>query len=146
MFKIIKWQVSLAVAAAVFGFATAAQAQGTIKVVQLSTNDIPNDPFSGAEVLAFGSPVSGRNNLFATAQAGEPDHAGQPAKRSLWWKITVPEGVTRLRFEVNGDHPLNVGIYTGPSVDHLTEIASGQDDGDDAGATDNDYAAWAAAF
>ena len=32
MFKMSKWQGSLAVAAAVFGFATAAQAQGTIKV------------------------------------------------------------------------------------------------------------------
>ena len=71
--------------------------------------------FSGVE----GSTVS------ATAEAGEPAHAGAAAAKSLWWKWTAP-GAGTMRLDTKGSgFPTRLAVYTGSSLSSLRGLASG---------------------
>jgi hypothetical protein len=81
-----------------------------------------NDNFASA-VAITGSTVTG-NNLEATKQAGEPNHAGDPGGASVWYSWTAPStGV----FEVTtcgSQFDTLLAVYTGSAVNALTEVAS----------------------
>ena len=58
-----------------------------------------NDAFSCAAGMASDIPLklSGTeltDNIGATAEEGEPAHAGNPASHSLWWRLTPPVAAT----------------------------------------------------
>jgi Ca2+-binding RTX toxin-like protein len=93
-----------------------------------------NDSFSAAVVIegTFGS--RGGANFKATKEAGEPAHAGNAGGASLWYRWVAPENgefaftaldLSGLPSELAFD-PL-LAVYTGTSVDALTEIASNDD-------------------
>jgi hypothetical protein len=111
---------------AVDGAETFAQgATGTI-VLDLVTLP-PNDDFADAEVLA-GLPATGAGTCIgASEETGEPDHAGQPGGSSVWYSWTAPSDgpVTIATCASNFDTLL--GVYTGTSVNALTEVASDND-------------------
>jgi serralysin len=99
-----------------------------------------NDNFANAIVLnGFPLTVFG-NNVGATGQAGEPDHAGfSDPLQSVWYSWTAPTSgefaittvgtpLTVITDPIFGTIALGLdttlGVYTGSSVSNLTEIAS----------------------
>lgn len=62
-----------------------------------------------------------------SAEFGEPSHAGSPANATAWFKWTAPD--TRLvQFDTYGSAFNTVlGVYTGPSVDRLNQMAANDD-------------------
>lgn len=100
----------------------------------------PNDNFANAIVLnGFPLTVSG-NNIGATGQLGEPDHAGSSDPlQSVWYRWTAPTSgefaITTVGtpFFIVPDPQLGsvltgldttLAVYTGSAVNNLTEIAS----------------------
>jgi Ca2+-binding RTX toxin-like protein len=68
------------------------------------------------------------SNVGATKEPGEPDHAGNPGGHSVWYSWTAPvDG--NVAFTTRGSaFDTLLGVYTGPNVGSLTEIASNDDD------------------
>ena len=58
-------------------------------------------------------------------EAGEPNHAGDPGGRSIWWKWTAT-AVGKATISATGGAGFNtlLGVYTGTAVDKLTPVAS----------------------
>ncbi len=87
-----------------------------------------NDEFGAATALPATLPggVSG-SNLEATKELGEPNHAGNAGGHSVWYSWTPsasgPVGITGSCFSAIS--PL-VAVYTGPSVNALTPVASNE--------------------
>jgi Peptidase C10 family/Spi protease inhibitor len=88
-----------------------------------------NDNFEDALVITGYNGQTTRNNTEATKEPGEPDHAGDAGGKSLWWEWTAP--VTRTAyFNTSGsDFNTLLAVYTGGSVDSLTEITANDDSG-----------------
>lgn len=89
----------------------------------------PNDNFSSATVLGAGSVTAVGDNLRATKQTGEPNHAGNAGGKSVWWRWTasVSRSVTISTAGSNFDTLL--GVYTGTAVNALTTVTSNNNDG-----------------
>lgn len=95
-----------------------------------------NDLFVNAVTLSpnptvFGiSPVAGDIRT-ATAQAGEPGHAGGlagPAAQSVWYRWTAPRNGLVAFDTCNSHFDTLLGVYTGNAVNALTPIAQDDDD------------------
>ncbi|HXU79520.1 MAG TPA: hypothetical protein VN794_23270, partial [Methylomirabilota bacterium] len=67
------------------------------------------------------------SNLNSTKEPGEPDHAGNPGGKSLWWQWQAPESgpVTVQSFGSSFDTLL--AVYVGSSISNLTLVASNDD-------------------
>jgi len=89
--------------------------------------DPPNDFFVNAIVLTNDTDVSSVSTLQATREAGEPHHAGIIGGKTAWWRFTPSvDGVLTLTTS-NSTFDTVLAIYTGNSVNTLTEIASNDD-------------------
>jgi hypothetical protein len=90
-----------------------------------------NDDFSKPHSLGAGLPFMdfGLSNRFATKQAGEPDHAGDPGGHSVWFKWTAPRtGKVSVDTCGSGFDTL-LAVYTGAAVESLTPLQSNDDAG-----------------
>ena len=101
-----------------------ANAEGSISL----TVDAPvlpaNDRFANRINIPNPATVTG-TNIWATAEAGEPIHAGvSTARNSVWWRYTPSASgqVTINTFGSNFDTVL--AVYTGSSVANLSPVAS----------------------
>ncbi|WP_221030320.1 S8 family serine peptidase [Actomonas aquatica] len=106
-------------------FTGEAQSGGRLNVFNaLTTSDTRpfNDDFADAAVLQ-GEIITVRNNsVGATAQAGEPSHAGR-LRNSLWWAWTAPSsGIVQVDTR-GSDGDTALAVYTGTSLNALTQIA-----------------------
>ena len=106
-------------------------AGGAVGEIVLNTLVEYNDNFEDADELpgASGSVADGANNNFATKQveAGEPDHAGNPGGRSVWWKWTaLVDGKFFLDATASSPKPL-LAVYTGTNLADLQEVSSSAD-------------------
>jgi Ca2+-binding RTX toxin-like protein len=83
-----------------------------------------NDNFATAQRLSGTSGDISSTNQGATKETGEPAHAGNAGGASVWFKWTADRhgGLTVLTRHISFDTVL--GVYTGASVDSLTEVAS----------------------
>jgi len=72
----------------------------------------------------------------ATKEAGEPAHAGNAGGKSVWFSWTAPgdSSVPHLALRTFASFDTLLGVYTGPTVDNLVEVAS-NDDGTSGGST-----------
>ena len=107
-------------------------ATGTV-TLNVSVVYIPpgNDHFAGAAVISNGSSpvtVTGTNNG-ATAQAGEPAHAGSGPDASVWWQWTAPSAGTLRISTAGSSFDTVLGVYTGTAVNALTLRTSNDDAG-----------------
>jgi hypothetical protein len=87
-----------------------------------------NDNFTAA--IAFSLPQPGAlpgNNVSATTEPGEPNHANIPAHGSIWWKTTAPSGGTLTLSTKGSSIDTILAVYTGDSVAALTPVASNDD-------------------
>lgn len=88
-----------------------------------------NDNFANRINIPNPATVTG-TNVGATAETGEPIHAGrQNARNSVWWRFTPGSSgqVTINTFGSNFDTVL--AVYTGSTVSNLTPVASNDDAG-----------------
>ncbi|HVT71911.1 MAG TPA: immunoglobulin domain-containing protein, partial [Lacunisphaera sp.] len=86
-----------------------------------------DDNFSNAVYNGSSLNIQGFN-INATAEPGEPDHAGNPAQHSIWGVIIpVENGIYTLTTE-GSNFDTVMGVYTGSTVSTLTEVASNDDE------------------
>jgi hypothetical protein len=99
--------------------------------VKLSWNQ--NDTFAAAEVLPGPNgttfEVVGGDTTGASAETGEPLHAGKPGGRSIWYSWTAPKSGTVQFNTTPSDIDTLLAAYTGNDVRNLTEVASNDDFG-----------------
>ena len=105
-------------------------AEGTI---QLSMEDAfpssVNDDFVDRLALV-GLPTSTTGeNVNASVEIGEPDHAANPAEFSVWWSWTAPSGGAVEVDTLGSNFDTRLAVYTGTVMNALTEIDSNDDFG-----------------
>lgn len=88
----------------------------------------PNDNFADAIVLGgdAGTLVA-ETNENATAEPGEPAHAGYGPARSVWYQWTPSSSGNAIVLATTQPYPMwdiVVGVYTGTAVYALTEVTS----------------------
>ncbi|MGN6201911.1 MAG: InlB B-repeat-containing protein [Solirubrobacterales bacterium] len=87
-----------------------------------------NDDFAAAQALTAGPFTLGyaeASTLFATKQAGEPNHAGNPGGHSVWFSWTAPKsGSTRISTcGVEGEMDTLLAVYTGSELATASLVA-----------------------
>ena len=97
----------------------------------LNFNGTPeNDDFADAVGVTGELPqvVSGSNKL-AGVESGEPDHAGGPGGHSVWYSWTPSGSGPVVISTCSSFFALDtlLAVYTGGSVDSLTQVASNDD-------------------
>ena len=87
-----------------------------------------NDSFAARINLGNASPASAiGSNVLATKEGGEPNHAGSPGGKSVWWSWTAPSnGVVTVGTSGSAFDTL-LGVYTGAAVGSLTFVAGNDD-------------------
>ncbi|HAM72139.1 MAG TPA: hypothetical protein DCM86_10895, partial [Verrucomicrobiales bacterium] len=89
---------------------------------------LANDSFAGAAPLGpvVGGEVSG-SNFEATSEPGEPQHAGKPGGRSVWWRWVAPSsGLFTLTTDGSSFDTL-LAVYKGETLEGLEPVAAGDD-------------------
>ncbi|HEY5697857.1 MAG TPA: hypothetical protein VIT01_10155 [Acidimicrobiales bacterium] len=83
--------------------------------------------FSNAPLLPHGEGRYTGNNLTATKQAGEPNHAGDDGGASVWYRFRVsfnqPVRITTRR----SNFDTLLAVYRGPDVRHLSLVRANDD-------------------
>jgi Pro-kumamolisin, activation domain/Divergent InlB B-repeat domain len=86
-----------------------------------------NDYFVNAIPLTGDAGTVVATNTLASKEVGEPNPAGNPGGKSLWWSFTPPQdGVLTLN-TTNSTFDTIMGLYTGTNVANLTTIADNDD-------------------
>lgn len=89
-----------------------------------------NDSFAAATTLTGVSSSVQGSNLGASKEAGEPNHAGNPGGRSVWWKWTAPSG-GNVTIDTRGSLiDTLLSVYTGAALPGLALIAENDQDPD----------------
>ncbi len=85
----------------------------------------PNDAFAQPQLLTGAEVVrDGDSNNGATKEVGEPAHAGNAGGASIWYSWTAPANSQVVLDTAGSDFDTLLAVYTGGSVDSLTEIGS----------------------
>jgi hypothetical protein len=87
----------------------------------------PNDRFVDAEPLTGSSGTQAGTNLEATAEPGEPAHAGQSGGRSVWYVWAAPQNGPVTFNTLGSAFDTLLAVYTGGSVSALTPVAANDD-------------------
>jgi hypothetical protein len=102
-------------------------ANGQSGLLQLSLGFVPrpiNDDFKNSEWIFGANATIQGNNIAATAQPGELQHAGVGDGHSVWWQWVAPaSGYVVLNSASNSPPPV-IAVYTGQVVSNLSEQAS----------------------
>ena len=83
-----------------------------------------NDNFASASALSGNSGTLSTWNYNATAQSGEPAHAGQTASHSVWFSWTAAASGTLTVNTQGSSFDTVLAVYSGGSVSALTNLAS----------------------
>jgi len=72
---------------------------------------------------------SAASNVGMTKEAGEPDHAGQPGGRSVWYaRQAEADGIVTVRTS-GSEFDTLLAVYTGDDVARLQLVAADEDRG-----------------
>ena len=109
-----------------------AQTGGRLNLYRALTTDhnLPfNDDFATRAHVAGDNLAVRSNNAGATAEPGEPAHAGTPATSTLWWEWIAPaSGVASL--DTSGSaYDTVLAVYTGSSLASLALVTANDNDG-----------------
>lgn len=85
----------------------------------------PNDAFANRLILPPNTNSISGANQGATKEAGEPNHAGYTGGKSVWYSWTAPTTGECTVSLANTSFPPVLGIYTGQSVNTLSQVGSG---------------------
>jgi hypothetical protein len=83
-----------------------------------------NDNFSLAQVITGNSGTVSGNNVAATKEAGEPNHAGNDGGKSIWYRWTAPANGTWTFNTVGSTFDTLLAVYTGTSLATLVVVAN----------------------
>jgi V8-like Glu-specific endopeptidase len=89
-----------------------------------STDPPENDAFEGRALIEGPSGRVVSANLLASEETGEPDHAGNPGGRSLWWKWVAPDSGILSLDSVGSNVATLLAVYEGGSIDRLSSVTS----------------------
>ena len=93
-----------------------------------------NDELAKAESVRSRLPSNGwGSNEMGTKQSGEPNHAGDPGGRSVWFKWTAPDSGPVAVDTCSSDFDTLLAVYTGSVMGGLTSVASNDDGSGDCG-------------
>jgi hypothetical protein len=83
-----------------------------------------NDRFAQRAPLSVFPSFLTTSTLGASAEAGEPDHGGEPARHSLWWTWTTPSArLVTVTVDGSGQSLPILSVYQGTSLPKLTLVA-----------------------
>ena len=86
-----------------------------------------NDSFAAARAITGASGSVSGTSVMATKETGEPNHAGTPGGRSVWYRWTAPAS-GRVAFDTFGsEFATTLAVYRGTSVSALTPVAANDD-------------------
>lgn len=88
-----------------------------------------NDSLQSAAPLSGFNPTASGVNTNATAQVGEPNHAGYPASKSVWWAWTAPASGLAQIATTGSSFDTVLAVYSGSSLGSLVSVASDDDSG-----------------
>lgn len=86
-----------------------------------------NDAFVAATAISGSSGTVTGNSELATAETGEPAHAGASPNRSVWWKWTAPSGGDVTLTTAGSAFNTVLAAYAGSAVGALTVRAQNDD-------------------
>ena len=86
-----------------------------------------NDNFSNAQVLSGSSGTTTGDNIGATKQPAEPDHADDKGGSSVWYSWTAPSNGQFFFNTFGSAFDTLLAVYTGNMVNHLTPVTSNDD-------------------
>jgi Bacterial Ig domain len=85
-----------------------------------------NDNFSNRIGILSGTVIAAQN-LGATVESGETNHAGVVGGKSVWWTWTAPSNCCAVVNTEGSDFDTVVGVYTGSSLASLVPVAATDD-------------------
>jgi uncharacterized repeat protein (TIGR01451 family)/uncharacterized delta-60 repeat protein len=97
-----------------------------------------NDKFANATLITGSWGTNATSNAGATAEFGEPSHAGFVPSHSIWYKWVAPE-TGDISLDTIGSVPTStnsvfnpfldtvLAVYTGPDIAHLDQVAANDD-------------------
>jgi hypothetical protein len=99
------------------------------------TEDSFNDDFTTRPTLGSGGPnllnlEVRSSNLNATKEPGEPELAGNPGGKSVWWQWQAPRSGPVTISTKGSSFDTLLGIYTGTSILNLVLAGANDDDAD----------------
>lgn len=83
-----------------------------------------NDNFANAITLTGVSGTTTANNIDASREPGEPNHAGGNGEKSLWWRWSPLSSGSITIDTFGSDFDTTLAVYTGTRVDALITVAS----------------------
>ena len=89
---------------------------GLARLTQADLTPPVNDNFANAAVITGLSGSLNTRNVNATAEAGEPAHAGIAAARSIWYKWRAPEDGLFSFTTTGSSFDTTLAVYTGSAV------------------------------
>lgn len=108
-------------------FGSRAQTRGRLDLaaaLATTTNRPFNDDFANRAIITGSNFAIRSSNALATAESGEPTHAGIAGNRSLWWSWT-PSASANVTFDTTGSNfDTLLAIYTGATLGSLQPVAS----------------------
>ncbi len=104
-------------------------ASGNVTLSVLMSGASGNDGFATATAISGAAGSVQSHTVNATAETSEPAHGGLPAAKSIWFDWVAPTD-GNFNFNTDGsDFDTILAVYTGASVDALTEVASNDNQG-----------------
>ncbi len=83
-----------------------------------------NDDLGNATVLVGTNATAVATTVGATAETGEPSHAGQPPAHSIWFVWTAPANGSAEISLLGSALGTDVSVYTGKYINALTPVSS----------------------
>lgn len=100
---------------------------GPVNLVVAPVIPSVNDAFADRTDVADLGTYTG-SNMTATKEPGEPDHAGNPGGKSVWWSWTAPTNGPVVITTAGSSFDTLLAVYTGSAVNALTWVASNNQD------------------
>jgi large repetitive protein len=94
-------------------------AKTVVAIFKLSGDDFVTAlPLTGTSIVTYSTNVS------YTKEPGEPNHAGNPGGKSIWWQWSAPGSGPVTITTAGTPFPTLLAVYTGASVSNLAWVAS----------------------
>jgi len=87
-----------------------------------------NDDFANRFLLTGKSVSTTGHNDQATLESGEVQHTDHPGGASVWWSWTAPSSGRATISTLDSTFDTLLAVYTGDTLDNLTQIAHNDDD------------------
>ncbi len=101
---------------------------GASGLTMLQIGIVPaNDAFASAQVVTGQSFGLTANNINASSEPGEPNHAGAAGGHSLWYQWVAPTSGQYQLAVYSADTDMLGAVYTGTALSNLQLIASNDD-------------------